>query len=404
MKILHINTYENGGAGIACRRLHDELLNNSIDSKVLVLKGNSQTNQIYPYFTLKNGTIPNTLLKLITKILNKFLRIPIVFKPKSYERINPIRNFNKVQNNELVKSADIIHLHWVANFIDYPDFLKNVNKPIIWTLHDMHPFSGGYHYECGLQINNYNTFLKKNRTILKGSISSNLIINGISKWISKKAHESGMYKNNEIYTIPNGISKRKFFLEERLDLLKEKFNIPKSSVSVLFVSDSLSNKRKGVDLFIDAINQLNINVTVILIGRKGGDVEKKLNKHIINIGAINDEVILRQIYNATDITAIPSIEDNFPNSCLESLFCGTPVIGFNSGGFPEMVEENLTGVICQEISSESLSKNLELMIDNLPTYDKVKISELTQKKFDVRIMAEKFITLYKKHYNLQASI
>ena len=132
MKILHLNTYASGGAFIAAMRIHKGLLAASIKSEFLTLNNSSQYPKIHSYLDQR------TLFQRITESVKyrfydiKLKRIRLKFDSLvslTYSAFN-------ITNNPLLKEADIIHLHWIPEMIDFRYFFKKINKPVIWTQHD----------------------------------------------------------------------------------------------------------------------------------------------------------------------------------------------------------------------------------------------------------------------------
>ena len=152
MKILHINTSDHGGAANACIRLHKGLRKQGVSSKILFLNlHNSADNHLHGFYTNRSKFFFKKILQRLlyrNKWRTRNLK-PVIegfFSPKTVHRI---------ENHPLIDWADIIHLHWVTHFLNYPTFFNRVQKPIVWTLHDMNPFSGGYHYSNGFDFEGF---------------------------------------------------------------------------------------------------------------------------------------------------------------------------------------------------------------------------------------------------------
>ena len=155
MKILHICTKDHGGAGLCCLRIHQALIKQGIDSRVLVLEKRGNCPEVYAA-----GCAPGRWRNFLNRIVNKVLRLMhlkitnfnrrLAFMQKygAYCSL-PVSGYD-VSGHPLVKEADILHLHWINNFVDYPSFFKKVQKPMVWTLHDENLFLGVTHYsQCG---------------------------------------------------------------------------------------------------------------------------------------------------------------------------------------------------------------------------------------------------------------
>ncbi|MGM1056426.1 MAG: glycosyltransferase [Bacteroidota bacterium] len=420
MKILIVNTYDGGGAANACKRLHLKLLLEGMASKILLkVKRNNWANS----YCLKPAP---KILTTRVRIENKVKRILIelmLYHPKPDQnkeqeflkkRLAGLEMFSfpnsdyDLTQSDLYKEADIINLHWVGNFLDYASFFEKNIKPIVWTLHDMNPFSGGEHYEEKyLGIDNFGfpimrqvseeekTVAKKNVEIKKQALSkvNNLTIVAPSEWLAEEARKSEVFKGFPVLCIPNGLNAEIYAPRDK-NYSRDLLGIPKDKKVILFVADSISNNRKGFVYLKRAHEQLkNDSVVLCSIGQKNSEFESIDN--ILELGPIYDEKLMSFAYSAADVFVIPSIMDNLPNTVLESIMCGTPVIGFPVGGIPEMIIDGKNGIITREISVNSLVETLTDFLDKPERFDRDEIRINALKKYDHKIQAEKYMEIFK---------
>jgi len=312
-----------------------------------------------------------------------------------------------ITETDLYKEADVVNLHWVANFLDFESFFRKNNKPVVWTLHDMNPFSGGEHYEerfLGIDENGNPIERKKTEKeikfsnqnlILKKEILSqvdNLILVAPSKWLFEEAQKSEVFKNFKIHYVPYGLDP-KIFKPRNQNYSRDILNIPQGKKVVLFVADSISNNRKGFIYLKKAIEQLNdSNLVLCAIGSKNSSI--KSFENIIELGSIKDERLMSIAYSAADVFVIPSLMDNLPNTVLESLMCGTPVIGFPVGGITDMIQDGENGFLTDEISVESLKSTLSKFLTAENNFDRMSIRENAVGKYDQKIQADNYIRLF----------
>ncbi len=420
MNVLLINTYDRGGAANACKRLHLALLNQEVDSKVLL---KFQQNN-WPKSSIFSQPISNpTIFQKLKNKLNWILKKLKIYSPRSQKDVNTefvsIRpeglefftfpnSENDITQSPLYKEADIINLHWVANFLDFESFFKKNKKPIIWTLHDMNPFSGGEHYlEKYLGIDEYGKPLRrviskeeqsvanKNVALKKQAMSAvdNLTIVAPSKWLAEEARKSEVFKGKPILCIPYGLDPEIFTSRDQ-DYSKDLLNIPRGKKVILFVADSINKNRKGFIYLLEAFKQLELeDVTLCTIGSNDG---LEINKQVLKLGDINDEKLMSYAYSAADVFVIPSIMDNLPNTVLESLMCGTPVIGFPVGGIPDMIQDGVNGLLTNEISVTSLFETLTRFLNITENFDRNKIRKDAIEKYNQYIQAKKYIDLFQK--------
>lgn len=426
MKVLLVNSYDYGGAANACLRLHGGLNNAKIDSKVLLSR---KVKNYHNTFLFRNPQIQSSIKN---KIIVKFKRIIKEFKFLRGNQVNEkdlfIRNRSKelelfsfpdseidITTSELYLDAEIVNLHWVANFLNYKTFFENNKKPVVWTLHDMNPFTGGEHYkEEYLGIDDFGFPIKRIKTeeeisldqkIIKFKIEAiskaeNLIIVAPSKWLADQARDSEVFKEKPVYCIPNGVDPEIFTNRDKV-FSRELLNIPKDKKVFLFVADSISNNRKGFVFLKRAFEQLkDPKLVLCAIGNKNSDLESIDN--LIELGPIHDERLMSAAYSAADVFVIPSLMDNLPNTVLESLMCGTPVIGFPVGGISDMIQEGVNGLLTKEISVPSLLETMIKFLNSDEKFDTIKIRKDAIMNYDIKIQSSQYIKLFESLINKES--
>lgn len=427
MKIVIVNTYDRGGAANSCKRLHLGLLLAGITSSILLrFKQNNWSNSV----CFKQ---PQKKLSLSVKTVNKLKRILKELKLNSDKdlsknnealfiknRIQGLEMFSfpnsdfDINQSEIYKEADIVNLHWVANFLDYKTFFELNKKPVVWTLHDMNPFTGGEHYEetylgideLGFPIKRLKSkeeklFDKKNLKIKMKALSNvaNLTIVTPSEWLAEEARKSEVFKGRPVLCIPYGLDSEVFSPRDK-NYSRELLNIPIDKKVLLFVADSIDNNRKGFAFLKKAFEQLlDSSLILCAIGNKNTELESIAN--ILELGTINDERLMSVVYSAADVFVIPSLMDNLPNTVLESLMCGTPVIGFPVGGIPDMIQDGVNGFITEEMSVNSLVETLIKFLNNPTCFNEVEIRNNAIIKYDQKVQSKKYIDLFAKILNEQ---
>lgn len=419
MKILHINTFDFGGAAKACLRLHLGLLKNNFSSKVLL---NQKTQNIENTFVFQDTTKQSIGKKLKNKVIRiaKELKIVPLYNAqekrtiqlqkerKSLETFSfPISESDITQNPHYYE-ADIIHLHWVANFLDWKTFFAKNTKPVVWTLHDQNPFLGIEHYaekfigldEKGypiprkyrnLEIQESTYWLNYKKKCLQNV--KNLHIVSPSKWLLESSKNSELFAQYPHYHIPYGFPTDIFRPLDK-QVCREILGLPLEKKIILFVADNVESTRKGFAFLKKALEPLqNPEVCLCAIGSKT-QLEQKEN--LIELGKIVDERLMAMAYSAADMFVIPSLEDNLPNTMIESLLCGTPVVGFPTGGICDVVENGKNGYLCEEISVLSLHKAIDWMLENFNSLNRYLISNEAVQKFSLNKQAGEYKKLY--HY------
>lgn len=405
MKILIINTAENkGGAAVACNRLHEALLHNGVDSKMLVRQKSSTDKTVFEF--------TNSPLRKKINLFFFFLELFILkfFKKDGVDFSLPWFG-PALHKHPLVKDAEIIHLHWVQNsFLTLRSLkkLQSLNKPIIWTLHDMWAFTGGCHYnvdcrkfetscsECPQLKNTSIADFSKSTFKEKQLIYSakNIIVTP-SNWLAKEAKISTLLKNNKVSVIPYNINFDLFKPIEK-NIAKENFGIDTSKKVILFVSMNIEDQRKGFEYFKKSIIELENTIEnwtndyeILAIGRNS-DV-KHFNTKIHYTGRLSNIEKISMAYAAADVFVAPSTQDNLPNTVIESLACGTPVVAFNIGGMPDMIDSTINGYIAEFDNYKELSKGILYCISNNLS-DNARNSALS--KFQSSKVAKSYVDLY----------
>lgn len=401
IKIVHISTSKNGGAGIAAYRIHEAL---------------NKTNQVESYFIQKDKNASNKhekidyvsfykpsiifrilrKLKLIDFTENSQLRKFVKTFSSNFEIATFPTSSYRIEEHPLVKEADIIHLHWVADFLNYPTFFKKIKKPIIWTLHDMNPFQGLFHYKND-ELNNRKDLGKidekikilKQKYILQ---NKNINILTLCKWMNQHSINSKVFNKSNHFILPNLINFEQYPILNRKKE-KQKLALDNGLKTLLFIAQDINNPRKGFDLLVEALKTIKTSVNIITIGGEKSQLPNNYNH--LHFKSINNLEKLNSLYSASDLTLLTSREDNLPNVMLESFANGTPVISFRTGGMQDWVKDNETGFLIDVFKTEELSSKLNFFIENNHSFDSSKIYEYAKDNFSIEKRLSEYITIYK---------
>jgi glycosyltransferase involved in cell wall biosynthesis len=414
MKILIINTSDkSGGAARACWRVFSGLQKkNNLDVDLIVKNKISNNGHVFTENNIwkkRIAQVKRVLDFLISKLLkteNKVIHSPAVFSSLNLSKIKEI-------------NPDIIHLHWICGgFVSVKDIkkLSELGKPIIWTLHDMWAFCGAEHYAKDTQryIDGYND---KNRPIFERGFDLNkwtwerkfeqwkdlnLTIVTPSRWLANCAKKSRLIRKNRVEVIPNGIDV-KIFEPKNKEVARDELNLPKNKKLVLFgAMNATDDPRKGFEYFKKATknlsrNKKNKDIELVVFGSSKPEKEVDLGFKINYLGKINSETKLALIYSAVNVFVTPSLEDNLPNTIMESLSCGNPCVGFNVGGIPDMIDHEKNGYLAEYKNAEDLARGIEWVLNN-DEYDNLCKNSRNKvtKNFDLKIIAERYSKLYKE--------
>jgi len=414
MKVLQVSTTAQlGGAGIAAYRLNQGLRSMGVDSWMLVNKKKQPDDFIIS---------PTGKLDKIAARLNPYLeRIPGRFSRQNLDRVSPSWSPGGVVSRIKAQSPDIVNLHWVNDGFLRIESLPAIPQPVVWTLHDMWAFSGGEHYvgestryiegysaenrpasETGLDVNRWIWRRKKK----SWSAIDRMVIATPSKWLAACAQQSDLFRNLRVEVLPNGVDHERFHPLEHV-IARRILGIPEDKKLVLFVEGSWNtDKRKGFHLLAQALEKLEHavvpdNYQLVVLGKSSGANTFSMKTRYL--GKLHDEISMALVYAAADVFVAPSIEENLANTVLESLSCGTPVVAFNIGGMPDMIDHRKNGYLAPGFDPEVLARGIQWVVE-----DEKRWKELSEQaratvvqSFTLQKSASRYMALYNEL--LQAS-
>ena len=363
MKVLIISTTERtGGGAIAAKRLLTALNKNGIKAKMLVREKQTDDVNVASYGTI----IPKVMerLRLMCKLHRPFRQT------WQYDLASDgIDILSTPEYNE----ADVIHLHWVNQGMLSLRQLKQMllsGKRIVWTMHDEWPFRGIRHYteEGNATEDKKVSSLEERLFKTKQDIYrlGNIRFVGCSQWITNLAQEAMPHAN--VRHINNCIPHNIFHPQDR-QAARKAFSLPQDQKLILFTCQKVTDKRKGMAYLLEALKYLNEPKPHLVI--VGGNTEEILNSNLgidtANlhfIPYVNGEKEMARLYSAVDCFVTPSLQDNLPNTIAEAMSCGTPCVGFNAGGIPEMISHMKNGYVAQYCNSEDLARGIECALSH----------------------------------------
>ncbi|OJW15746.1 glycosyltransferase family 4 protein [Mucilaginibacter sp. 44-25] len=415
MKVVLINTSDaGGGAAEACTRLLNALRQQQVDAKMLVQDKRRHHADV---LAVNQGWWG----KLWAKINFLLERIPFML---FYERDKTVRfafssanagtDISKVP---VIREADIIHLHWTnSGFLSVNDLkaLFALNKPVVYTLHDMWLFTGGCHYsgpcnhfknQCGncYFLRNpddndlsHSGWLRKSK-MLNGA--ANLSIVTCSHWLGEVAMQSSLLKGFMVQAIPNPIDTTLFAPKGKAEM-RAKWKIDTAAKVILFGAANINDRRKGINYLVEALAHLKTTmgdepVEVVIFGKNKHFDTSVLPFPVQQLSTITSPEALAEVYSLADVFVSPSIEDNLPNMIMEAMACATPVVAFNTGGIPDLIDHQTNGYMAEFRSSADLAAGMRMLLTtqswnnySAAARDKVK------RVFNNEKVAGQYISLY----------
>jgi len=410
MNTLFISTSDlHGGAAIAAFRLMNALQTKGMNVKMLVRDKRSSNRNVIEVGN-KNKNKWNFLWEQGKIFLaNRFSQ-------KNLFDISIANTGVSVTTLPEFQHADIIHLHWINQGMLSLKELKNIftsGKKVVWTMHDMWPFTGichhagdcaNYQQACGLcpylvdaTPHDLSNKIFKQKQVAYSS--RNITFVACSNWLKDLAKKSPLTTDHTVVSIPNPIDTEYYYPKDKIDVRK-KMRLPIHKKIVLFAAVKTSDKRKGTDYLIEAsriIKQHTDNVLFLIAGNNGKEIENRLALPAQSMGFVAPEN-MPDVYNAADVFVTPSLQENLPNTIMEAMACGTPCVGFRIGGIPEMIDHLETGYIAEYKNADDLAKGLFWTLFEADTKT---LSANAREKTLKAYAQEKIAEQYKKIYAQQ---
>jgi glycosyltransferase involved in cell wall biosynthesis len=412
MKIIIMNTSDvEGGAARCAYRLHKGLKNIQEESTYLVQKKFSTDEDIV--------TSKIKLTKILAEIRSNLDILPLRYykhRTNDYFSTGLISNFNSSLINS--RNPDIVNLHWVTDgFLPIPA-LRKFKAPIVWTLHDSWPFTGGCHlpgnckrYEqscgkCPILGSTYehdlSSYIFKRKYNAWEDLKLTIVTD--SNWLADCVRKSTIFKNRRVEPINPGLDLVKYKPIDKL-LAKSLLSLPTDKKLVLFgAMHSTSDLNKGFQFLKPAITLLSetpigSGAELVVFG-----ASEPLNPPVMGmkahyIGRLHDDISLSILYSAADVMVVPSIRESFGQTASEAMACGTPVVAFACTGLLDIIDHKQNGYLAVPYETDDLSKGIEWVL----SLDKSSYKVLSEKahlkaerSFSIELMVEKYLHLFKE--------
>lgn len=327
-----------------------------------------------------------------------------------------------LENHPLIKEADVLHLHSVGRFLSPAAIgtLAGLGKPVVWTMHDMRPFTGGCHYSAGCA--NYTSncptcpqlawdpyFITEAQL---GDALENIPARRITwvaptEWLAYKARSSALLREARVEVIPYGVQTEEFPSRWKPQA-KNHLGLDPGTLHLLFVANRLGEKRKGFDHVARAL-QICLGhpdfkrraeqgeIALISLGHPDPTLAK-LGLPYVCLGFLETPQEMSQLYGAADLFLLPSLEENMPNTLLEAMSSGTPPIAFAVGGIPEAMMQDETGRLVPPGDDAEFANAIHALLfdDALRQQMGENCRRTVQERFSYRQEAENYLRLYRE--------
>lgn len=405
MKVLHIGSTSRGGAGLGMMRLHLDLKSAGVESKILCKKTDSDNPDVFGFL---DEAVP-TSRRVRHPIRSILRRLHLYQDPvaRSAAMVRHLRQDiaawgvsspfspHRINKSPLVQEADIIHLHWVADFLDWPSFFRNVKKPIVWTIRDENPALGFWHFRSYMppklskrELHEEKWLLERKRSAVRAC--RKLAVVSLSSELDRFIAASPVFNRRFHTVIPNSIDGKMFYRHDR-DSIRSSLGWNDSTKVILFVSQFLDDPRKGLNDLMAAIQQLKRpDISLLCIG--GGTVPTgPVPIHAIPL--VSNTHRLSALYSAADLFVTPSYAESFGKTTTESLACGTPVVSYPNSGALDIVGPD-DGVLAKDFTPGALAEAISSALSR--RFDSCALRRSVLERFSPNRVASAYMEIYQK--------
>jgi glycosyltransferase involved in cell wall biosynthesis len=412
IKVLQVNFSDlNGGAARAAYRINVGLRKLGVESQMLVL----DQREVNHFVIMPLGKYARLLQKIKAVLSQRLLRF-------QYTKNSVLHSLNYFSNGlaDWINRSDfdLVNLHWIGSEMLSVEEISRIKKPICWTMHDMWPFSGAEHYDdlesSGRYQSGYFTHNRPNhysgpdldawvwrrkRKVWNGKLF-HLI--SPSSWLADCAKRSVLFEKQPCKIINNGIDLARFNPVDRKQA-RSILGLSENKNYILFgAMSSTSDVRKGFHLLLPAIEKLasifnaGHDIELLIFGASAPNESVGFGLPVHYMGHLYDEVSLAIVYSAADVFAAPSMQDNLPNTLVEALACGTPCVGFNVGGMPDLIEHGLTGYLASKYDVDDFARGLLQILEADAVEMRIACRRKAEKQFSDLVVAQKYLDYYQE--------
>jgi glycosyltransferase involved in cell wall biosynthesis len=423
MIVDHFNTLLAGGAATAARRIHRSLRALGVTSRFWHAKrtdGDDEECRRIEWGRGDMATVRGVVARCMEvgrKLRQKHdLRRHLHGHPPELEYFSIPVTPRSTRFDVATRGSSIVHMHWTAKLIDYPTFFGQIpdDFPIVWTTHDMNPFTGGCHYTAGCEAfatecqrcpllgrRGADDLSNRSFHVKQAALADkNLHIVAPSRWIEAQARRSPILSGARSFqTISYGIDTDTFAPTDK-QLARAALGVPQDAVIVAFGAVELDNVRKGLRYLLEALAMISDQSQVLGLVFGGGEIPQTdlPLPAIWPVGYVSDPRKQSLVYSAADLFVLPSLQEVFGLTGIESLACGTPVVGFDTGGIPDFVRDGETGLLARVGDSTDLAEKISQLIADPAQAQRMgrRGRELAVDEFGHVRQAEGYLALYQR--------
>ena len=420
MRILHLSTSDaGGGAARAAHRLHSGLRRLGVDSHMLVLRRTSGDPRSHKV-TFAGDLLTKVRRRRRTGQIERDFAPYKPTLPAGFEWFSDDRTEvgDDLARNVVSRGPwDVINLHWVGGLVDYERFFPHLppGVPLVWRLADMGPLTGGCHYDggCGRFHNVCGACpvlgsaaeddlsrqsWRRRHAALAHVPSDRMTLVGTSRWIAAESRNSSLLSRFPVRVIPNGLDTDAFAPRDK-QFARDTLGVPPDARVVLFVAEATDIKRKGFAYLAAALRHLEgtPNLFLLSVGEREPVLPDCPTLPRLHLGRINYDRMLSVAYSAADVFVIPSLQESFGQTVTESMACGTPVVGFDTGGIPDMVRPGVTGELAPVGDAPALAAAIARLLADPAAARRVgqTCRRVAVDEYALHLQASRYLDLYR---------
>lgn len=335
-------------------------------------------------------------------------------RPDGYERFSDDRSAYGASLGSQVPACDVVNLRSITGFFGYDAIrtLADHQIPVVWTLDDMNPLTGGCHFddccgrfreECGScpQLGSADPndlshrVWRRKLDVLSHINPSRLHIVATNRWMEDMVKRSSLLNRFPLTVIPYGLD-TDVFLPRSKEAARLLLGLPQDALVILFVAYAVNLRRKGLALLTQALTEPTIGDKVYLVSTGNGLPSLRTHLRNQHLGNIKNDWALSCLYSAADIFVCPSMQDNFPNTVLEAMACGTPVVAFEAGGISDMVRPAITGLLASVGDTEGLRSAIMSLLQDRTKRAAMGANSrsIALQEYSLEIQARRYMELY----------
>lgn len=392
MKIVHISMADFNGAGLCAYRICLSQRQMGIDSTMIVLRKRRKESFIHRVGAKRY------FVHSIMRRLKKFIFMgDDANAARQLARLHhavytlPVSGID-MENVTLLKEADLIHIHWVGGYLDYPTFFDEYGKkPIVITLHDENALYGIANIEYQrlpdhpLELKYYKV---KYDNLQK---ARRLGVVFLSQMSYKPFSNHPMIAHAKKRIISNSVNCQEYLPMDKAEA-RRRLGLPQEGKQFALAACNIEEPRKGLAVLSETLWRINPDYRILAIGRNRSRANFPY-PNVIEAGHAETPEDMSWKLSAADYCCMPSYHETFSQVVTEAMACGLPVIGFPCGVTGELLDDS-NGVLCADFTSEELEKGIRKALAT--TYDGAIIRERVQRCYSPEKICGEYLDFYQE--------